>query len=153
MKTITPSRSRTTHAALSHPEAEERGKYWPVNESLRDQLATYKDARADSNQSLGRKLGYPDGTAVSKYLNGKMDRDPSDLESKAADLLRMDARRQTLGTADILDTSVVRQVARFCDVVRAASAVGVLHSPAGLGKTTGIASYAEASPTAVVISA
>lgn len=158
MKTIIPSQSRaTTHAALSHPEAEERerARFWAIDAELRNQLEAYKATHGDSNQTLGRKLGFPDGTAVSKYLNNKMDRDPSDFESKVADLLRMDARMQAIGSGsgEILETSVIRQAANFFDTVRRAGAVGVLHSPAGLGKTTAIAAYVKANPTAVPICA
>jgi DNA transposition AAA+ family ATPase len=157
MKTILPSKGRT-HAANSHPEAEDRqgpedrSKFWQTNADLREQLEGLK-AKGDTNVSIGKKLGYPDGTVVSKYLNDRMDRDPAEFEGRLADYVAAESRRTLAVHGEVIRTSVVRQFATFADAVRRSNAVGVFHSPAGLGKTTAIADYLEKNPTAIGVCA
>jgi DNA transposition AAA+ family ATPase len=145
--TITPSTSR--HAA-AEPVAE-RARFRPINADLRERLDAYRARTGDTNTGIGRKLGYPDGTAVSKYLGDKYDRDPAEIEARLDDFFAAEARRSLAVAGEIIRTSVVRQFAGFANAVRRSNAVGVFHSPAGLGKTTAVADYLAANPTTVGI--
>jgi len=143
--TITPSKSRSAATA-------DLPVYQSINGDLRDQLFKFKEATGDTNSGVGRKLGYPDGTAVSKYLNDKFDRDPQEFESRLLDLLKTESRRRA-HVGEIYGSSVINQAAAFFDTVRHTNTVGVFHSPAGLGKSTAILAYLEANPTAVLLTA
>lgn len=148
MDTITPSPARTGGIAAATAD-----KFRPINPELRDRLEDYKRRTGETNPGLGRKLGYPDGTAVSKYLGDKYDRDPGDMESRLEDFFAAEARRAVAGATEVIGTSVVRQFGSFANAVRRANAVGVFHSPAGLGKSTAVADYLARNPTALGISA
>lgn len=154
--TILPSRGRT-HAANSHPEAEEREgrvKFRAINHALRDQLESFKNQGAGrTNLELGKMLGFPDGTAVSKYLGDKYDRDPADIEKRLADLFQAEERKLLNVAGEVIETSVVRQFAAFANAVRRSNSVGVFHSDAGLGKTTSIVDYVGKNPLAVALTA
>jgi DNA transposition AAA+ family ATPase len=172
MKPILPSTGRT-HAANSHPEPEERSrkpvtKSWPVNAEMQARLEDHmRDNPDETNVSMGRRLGYPDGSVVSKYrlagrektragLTGinEYDRDPRDIETRLAEFFQMESRMKLLDSATILDTSVVRQCAKFYDDVRdTGGVVGVLHCAAGLGKTTAAVAYVGANPTTTLLTA
>lgn len=170
---VLPSVGRS-FIANSHPEREEREpvkarkavKAYEINPSIQARLEAYKrDHPEETNVSIGRRLGYPDGTVVSKYLlTGKAkgreeggintyDRDPSDIEGKLADFFRAEERMKLLDCGEILATSVVRQCANFYDEVRQAFTVGVLHAPAGIGKSTASLAYVEENPTTMLLSA
>lgn len=170
---VLPSVGRS-FIANSHPEREEREpakarkavKAYEINPSIQARLEAYKrEHPEETNVSIGRRLGYPDGTVVSKYLlTGKAksreeggvnayDRDPSDIERKLLDFFRAETRMQMLDCAEILATSVVKQCANFYDEVRQGRFVGVLHAPAGLGKSTAALAYVEANPTTMLLSA
>lgn len=157
MQVITPSKSRSTLAAHNHPETDERGtsdrsRYREINPSIREQFESFRDASGNTNVTLGKKLGYPDGTAVSKYISNKYDRDPADIEDRIVDLLKNESRRRAQG-GSIFATSVINQADSFFDSVQRTNTVGVFHSPAGLGKSTAIVAYLEKHPTAVLLTA
>lgn len=145
MNVITPSPARTVAAEVAP------SKFRPINPELRTRLEDYKRRTGETNTGLGRKLGYPDGTAVSKYLGDKYDRDPAEIEARLDDFFAAEARRALAVAGEVLRTSVVRQFHSFANAVRRSNAVGVFHSPAGLGKSTAIADYLAANPTAVGI--
>jgi DNA transposition AAA+ family ATPase len=168
---ILPSTGRTSFADASHPEPEDRRrataatKSYDVDPDLQARLERYKAAHPNaSNVEIGRKLGYPDGTAVSKYLSaGKAkargegvshyDRDPKDIEDRLAEFFLHEERKLLAVHGEILRTSVVRQFEAFADAVRRSGGVGVIHSAAGLGKTSGFIAYQEKNPTAIAITA
>lgn len=156
--TITPSKSLTTSAAHSHPEAEERqakraAKTWPVKSDLVMRLRAYQSSEGLTNIDLGRRLGYPDGTVVSKYFGDqKMDRDPSDFERRGEFLLTASLLRRHF-EGEIIETNVVKKVAVFIDRCRAIGKPGIFTGEAGIGKTVGIDAYLAHDPTAVGITA
>lgn len=156
--TTSPIQTQPRHsfAEYSHPEAEERPSGQTVQpQNLREDLARYKETEDLSNDDLGRMLGYIEGTPVSKYLNGKWDRTQQALvefEARATDMLRTQRLRQRYHI-DTLRTSVVRQVENVLDSIRQTGTVGVIHGEAGLGKTTGVASYREKNPSTLFVTA
>lgn len=156
MSTTTPIQTppRPTFADYSHPEADERPKSGKqLNGHLRGQLRNYKAQEGLSNDALARRLGYKEGTPVSKYINGTWDRsDLSEFEASVESFLVNQGLRQRI-IIEPMRTSVVRQVENVLDSVRQTGTTGVIHGEAGLGKTTGVRSYAEKNPNAIVITA
>lgn len=144
---ITPSKSRQStpsQTPMSKPQ------YFTISESTRNALAKYQSESGLTNPAMGKMLGFADGTAVSKYLNNKYDRDPKDIESKILDMLKTEARRLQFG-GEVINTSVIRQVAGFLDSIKRTNTVGVIHSDAGLGKTTAANDYLDENPNAVLL--
>lgn len=146
---------RQSFAEHSHPEADERPspKIGADSQALRLRLRDFKEQENLSNQQLARKLGFKEGTPVSKYLNDKYDRADLDVfEARALDLLRTSDLRQKL-SIDPLRTSVTKQVENVLDSIRQTGPPGVIHGEAGLGKTTAILSYLQKNPSAILITA
>lgn len=140
MQIITPSKSRAEQSA-----------YRQLNPEIRAAFLAWVEAnRQFTRAQVGGMLGYPDGTAVSKYISDKYDRDPEDIEGKIADLLKRDSLRRSFNSELIL-TNVVRGFAAFADKVTNTNTVGVLTGEAGIGKTRAAHHYASTHPTTVLI--
>ncbi len=169
MKTITPPPSRATHAAYSHPEPEERfvaldvvvdseasassaraGSFHLIDPDLRDALDAWIKRNDLSRSAAGRRLGFPDGTAVSKYLGDKFDRDPAPFEARLREVLAAEQRQRHFG-GSLIRTNVVEKLAAFVDRIRQTSNCGVFSGEAGVGKTVAVAAYLQANPTAVAV--
>lgn len=167
MKTIVPSPSRTTHAARSHPETEERlialdggiedeapatrrTAFRPTNPELRAELDAWIERNGYTREEAGKALGFKDSTAVSKYIGDKFDRDPEKFEKALREVLAHEKRARHFG-GKIIRTNVVEKLAVFVDRIRQTSTCGVFSGEAGIGKTVGVGAYLEDNTTALAI--
>lgn len=149
-----PPRNASFAADLGNGNGAKPKTTWPINRDIQARFLAYRDRTDKPNKALGRELGFPDGTVVSKYLNsnGDLDRNPVDIERKIVDLLA--ARdREILVSGHTVNTSVITRAANFFTDVERSKTVGVLHGPAGIGKSVAVATYAAEHPRCVVITA
>lgn len=121
----------------------------PINLELRDRLAAYRDANELSNADLGRELGCSP-TQVSKYLNAVFEGDVEKIEAKAEDVLRTAPIRR-LVNVETFDTCVTRLVEGSIRTIQETNQFALLHGPAGIGKSVGVARFQAANPTAILI--
>ena len=148
-KTILPSTSR--HAQTDADADDSRRDGFRVTDpELRAELAAWISRQGYSREAAGRALGFPDGTAVSKYLNDKFDRDPGGFEARLRDQLSAEKRARHYG-GRVIPTNVVQKLAVFVDRIRQTSTCGVYTGEAGIGKTVAVGAYLEANPTALGI--
>lgn len=152
-KTITPSRARhesTLEVDLPEPVITKRSGFRTTDPDLRDQLAAWIDRNDITRIEAGKALGFPDGTAVSKYLGNKYDRDPIPFENRLREVLAAETRSRHFG-GKVLKTNVVEKLCVFADRIRQTGTCGVFSGEAGIGKTVGISAYIDANPTAIAI--
>ena len=107
---------------------------------LRARLAAYKAEHSLTNADLGRELGGIGVTQVSKYLNGTPEGDVARLEENARDMLRTASARRTLAKA-LFETDASAEINATCELIRKTNDIGLIHGPAGSGKTKGIDLY------------
>jgi len=110
------------------------------NEELRARLEIYRDEHQLTNGELGRELG-KDATAVSKYLNSKPEGNVEALESTAEDVLKNARRKKKMADTTTLVTDQVRRICGDMDIIRKTNDVGLIHGPAGVGKSIAWAHY------------
>lgn len=147
ISTIDPP-ARSTRPSSS--DTEPRSK--PVNTDLHSALLALRDSGL-SNAQLGTRLGYRDGSVVSRYLSRKYDGDVAEVEMRIADLLRRISDSRPDLSSDRFDTKVTTKVANFLNLVASNRKVGVIVGPAGLGKSVGISMWMDSHPTAVMLTA
>lgn len=152
-KTILPSRAR--HESILEADAPEpvitkRSGFQTINPDLRDQLDAWIERNSLSRIEAGKALGFPDGTAVSKYLGNKYDRDPVAFERRLREVLAAETRSRHFG-GKVIKTNVVEKLAAFIDRIRQTGTCGIFTGEAGIGKTVSINPYLEANPTAIAI--
>lgn len=122
------------------------GVYMPQNEILKIQLGTYQNDNKLTKAQLAKELGFG-LTQVTKYLNGKADWNVTKFEAAVRDVLRTASTRALL-KARLFPTSVTAQVRGVCETIRRTDDFGLLHSPAGWGKSSGIELYTVEFPLA-----
>jgi len=122
------------------------------NEALRVKLAAYRADHNMTNGELAVELGVS-GTAVSKYLNGKPEGDVEKLEANIEDVLQAAARRLEAGEITLIETSVTRQVNAALETIRKTNDIGLIHGPAGAGKTCALDLYRLGRPLTIIITA
>lgn len=121
----------------------------PFRESFRVALGEYKEEYGLNNSDLSRELGVG-STQISKYLNEAPEGDVVELERRIGDVIMVAPLRRA--TADELyETSVTKAVAARCEVIRKTNDVGLIHGPAGIGKSSGIDLYAAANATCIFV--
>jgi DNA transposition AAA+ family ATPase len=114
---------------------------------LRAALSAYKAEQHLTNAQLARQIGVGE-TRVSKYLNGSPDGDVARLEQNARDVLAAAPARR--GVAESLfETDASIEVATVCELIRKTNDIGLIHGPAGAGKTSGIDRYCASSPATI----
>ncbi|MBC8009946.1 MAG: AAA family ATPase [Burkholderiales bacterium] len=121
----------------------------PFTEAIRAALDTYRTEHGLSLTQLGRELGI-NSSHVSKYLAGKPEGDVPRLESTIEDVLKNAATRRREKKA-LFETPASRSIHSACELIRKTNDVGLVHGPAGLGKTSGVALYAGENPSAIVL--
>jgi DNA transposition AAA+ family ATPase len=112
---------------------------------LRTELGKGNKGVADALQIEGVCV-----TFLSKYINDKLDRQVPNFEGRFRDTLKSLRERIAFG-AEIFETSVTRRFRNACDLVRRTGDFGLITSPAGNGKTSGIHAYCYDNPSAVRI--
>ena len=105
-------------------------------------------------EELARLLG-SNTAQLSKYLSTKEGVAPvgdvGRLESVARDVMRAAARRAARVSQEVFDTPVVSQVHAVLETIRKTGDVGLIHGPAGIGKTQALARYQEENPSTIAI--
>lgn len=128
-------------AAPQHPKE--------FNAATRDALQTFKD---ENQLSLGDLAVMLDShkSILSKYLSGKPEGDVERLESLILDTIKTWTLREETRTR-LFSNVISTRIARVLGRVRQTNDVGLIHGPAGLGKTCGAELFALANPTAVMV--
>lgn len=150
MPTIIPdqkTRRAGTFINHSQPDPEDR-----INPELFEWFANYCDASKLSAAAIGRQLGYADGTQVSRYLSDKFAGNLEKFEARLHELRHtVDNLRHV--ESEVLVTKVTREVDFFADLLKhtGRGIAGVLHGPAGIGKTTALRRYASRNPLTVYL--
>lgn len=124
---------------------------YPTDAALITELTALRSRQGITNNELCRLLGISGCTPtfLSKYLNDNLDREVPDFERQAFDILKSIRERITFG-AEIFETSVVRRMASCLNLVRKTGDIALITSPAGNGKSSAIAHYQSANPSAIV---
>jgi hypothetical protein len=127
----------------------------PGGQTPKDRLIAWRSANPEiSNAQIARFLGYSPAY-VSIYLAKPASEFPGDIakfEMAVLDFLRGRALKQSF-EFPVISTEVSESVSSFADYVRGCGGIGVLHGDAGLGKSVGLALFAEASKTGILITA
>lgn len=127
----------------------------PAPTAVKERLVAWRHANPEvSNVAIAKHLGYSPAY-VSLYISKPADEFPGDyakFELAVLDFLRGASLKKSYEFPTI-QTDVSESVASFADYVRATGGIGVLHGDAGLGKSVGLALFAEASKTAILVTA
>lgn len=123
----------------------------PFNPQLQERLNRYMEARDKTQTQVARELGVSTAV-VNQYLKGRYNGDVPKLEGVIEDYLK-NAERQEREDETFFENSVSRQINSRLEVIRSTRDVGLLHSPAGIGKTSGIRLYCAKNRTAISITA
>ncbi len=126
--------------------------YFPTDPATVAELIQLRADLKLSNKGLAARLGIEGVTEtfLSKYINGKLDRQVPNFEARFRDTLKSIRDRIAFG-AVIFETSVTRRMGNGFDLVRRTGDIGLFTSPAGNGKTSAIHNYTWANPSAVQI--
>lgn len=117
------------------------------DETLRHALGDYAENNMLSLKQLGAKVGKSEAY-VSRYLNGKPEGDTEAFEQRVRDMLERAGKKRAW--ADIFfDTDAVKTCNLVFDLIREASDIGLVHGPAGIGKSKACARYSKAHPTVI----
>lgn len=126
-----------------------RSNIKPCNPELRDRLAAYREEPGHSNASIAKEIGGSD-TQVSLYLSNKFVGDIEKFEERAETVLRTAPMRKLVGV-EIFETNVTSAIGETIRVILKTNDFGVIHGPAGIGKTCGAASFVSANPTSLMV--
>lgn len=121
----------------------------PDRAELIDRLNKAREEDSLSTNRLARQLGYSP-SVLSQYLDNKYPGDVAAVDKRAADWLR---RREQIrkGGLRIIESDVTRSVWSALETIRRTNDVGLIHGPAGAGKTCGLLHYAQSNPTVLMI--
>lgn len=133
-----PEKDTTTAPAA--PQASYKKTY---DAELRTRLVAYRVEHNLTNAQLGRELGGVGVTQVSKYLNGTPEGDVVRLEEAARELLRTASTRRRVAKG-LFETDASTEINVTCELIRRTNDIGLIHGPAGAGKTKGIDLYCAA---------
>lgn len=118
---------------------------------LRGQLQVYKDEQGITLKVLAKRIGTNEA-AVSRYLEGVPTGDVAKLEAKIKDHLAAASRKR--GWAEVyFPTEAVETCELVFDIIRESGDIGLVHGPAGIGKSTACRKYAKEHPTAIFFTA
>lgn len=112
---------------------------YPFTDHLVAELKAYAEKNGLTHKKVASQLDYG-LTQVTKYLGGKPDFNTGALEHKIRDLLRTAERREKY-RVELFPTGVSRQVNAVCETIRKTDDFGLIHSPAGWGKSSGLKLY------------
>ena len=140
----------TTTTEIITPDLALHPRAKPYHESIRAALAAYREKHDLDLRALARETG-SNVTFIHKYLTGKPEGDVDAFEERAADALKTAPGRRSTA-AHYFETDVTRAINSACETIRKTNDVGLIHGPAGIGKSAGIALYAVANPNSLAIS-
>jgi DNA transposition AAA+ family ATPase len=120
------------------------------NETLRAALDEYKEKQKLSTSDLAKELN-SNSTQVSKYLSGKPEGDVEKMESTIEDVLKSAARRMQATAVTLFECEATKKVAAALEMIRKTNDIGLIHGPAGVGKTCAATHYLHNNPSAVML--
>jgi DNA transposition AAA+ family ATPase len=123
------------------------GNMVKVNEEIRHELAAFQENHVLTLKQLGAKVGKSEAF-MSRYLSGNAEGDIEAFERAASDMLKSAMRKRTWEEV-YFDTEAVKTCFLVFDLIREASDIGLVHGPAGIGKTTACRKYAEDNKTVI----
>jgi len=121
----------------------------PTTPEVRTRLAGYRDTNNLSHSQLGRELGMS-SSQVSRYLSDKFEGDVDAFEAKAEDILRTAPIRK-LVECETFETGVTKAIAGSINLILKTNDFGVIHGPAGIGKSIAAARYQADNATAILV--
>lgn len=122
---------------------------YPTDPELRSRLQAYRSENVLTTKQLANLLDC-NPTFLSKYCNDKLDHKPGDFEARARDiLLALERRRSFAG--ELLETSLTRAIHGRINYIRKIGDIALLHSPAGLGKTSAALLYLQKHPSTIYL--
>lgn len=122
----------------------------PMPPELLSRLGAFKRENSLSDERLGRLLGCA-GSQVNRALNDKFVGDIDSFVVRAEDLLKSDPARRRI-REQYRWNGFTRNLRDNLDLIRRTGDIGLLYSPAGKGKTCGIALYLSENPLAAHLS-
>lgn len=123
------------------------GNSLQVNSEIRDALSDYQERNGLTLKQLGSKVGKSE-SYVSRYLSADPAGDIELFERSVSDMLKSAQQKRTWGEV-FFETDAVDQCHLVFDLIREASDIGLVHGPAGIGKTTACQRYAASHKTVI----
>lgn len=111
------------------------------NRDTQAALHDFQKSHGLTLKQLGQKLGRNEGF-VNKYLNGVPEGDIASFEERIADMLKREARKRSWDNI-YFPTEAADACFNVFDLVREASDIGLVHGPAGFGKSVAFRKYLE----------
>lgn len=125
-------------------------KHYQTDSALREALIAYRDRTGITNAKLATLTEAKSATFISKYINDKLDHDPTGWEEKAADILKgLDRQREF--SESLFETSVTKGIQGRINVIRRTGDIALLHSPAGVGKSCAGRLYVVKHPSSLYV--
>jgi DNA transposition AAA+ family ATPase len=128
---------------------------WTLDPAIQAQVRTWMENTGFTNAQVGKKIGF-NPTRVSKFLNLQPGETPEPDMPRVQRALRrlLDhlARWQKVHNS-LFETSVSREVAKVLNQISRVGHIGLISSPAGVGKSCGAMLYAINNPTTIFITA
>lgn len=117
------------------------------NHDVQAALKEFQHVHKLTLKQLGQKLGRNEGY-LNKYLNGVPEGDIEAFEQRVKDVLQREARKRTWESI-YYRTEAVDECFTAFDLVRNASDIGLIHGPAGYGKSVAFRKYLEEHKTVI----
>jgi DNA transposition AAA+ family ATPase len=127
----------------------------PINPQTVEALKAYQRTRNLSQRQLATRLGIsPAYVSLALKTGAEFPGDAAGFEDRVESLIEQEAiaaRKKLL--VEVADGFLVDTMSKFLTSIAATQDIGIIYSPAGWGKTCGIAKYSEADRLAVVVTA
>jgi hypothetical protein len=123
----------------------------PFDETTRAAAEEFMREQDWTLTRLAKEVGYS-ASQLSRYIAGKPEGNVEKMERVIQDVLKSAARRIATDVP-AFRTNVTDEIAGVCDLIRKTNDVGLLHGPAGVGKTVGILMFADANKSTIIVTA
>lgn len=128
---------------------------WKHDEPLRQRLEQYLKDRSLTHAQMAVRLKLSSPTRLTKYLGldrNKVEPDSERVEKSVRQYFRHEDRLETLSKG-LFETPVSRQIAGVLRQIRRTADIGLIHGPAGIGKSCGTALFRQSNPDVHLLSA
>ena len=124
-----------------------------LTEVVRDKLATWMQAKGQSQAKVAKSLGISAAT-LSMFLKGTYTGDNEQIAAAAWNLLELNQKQSiAVRTPDFTMTAIASDIITVADYAHTHRDIGVIYGDAGIGKTMTIEEYAKKNPMSVLITA
>lgn len=138
MNTTTTTNTKSPSTPPANPELYKKFQDWLLTRG-----------HSMTNAQIARLLG-ANATQVSRYRNQKFEGDIERFESALLDFLKSDKSSRHVEHT-YFDCDVSRNIHSILNLIRSTGDIGLIHSPAGRGKTAACQLYAQQNPTSIYI--